>query len=98
MRKKILYRGRFYDIKGEITSKILHFEVIHMKLTEALILRADAQKMLEQQLKHRLVRKSKVQEGESSSEDPQELLYDLQQTHEWTCLADSINKLFIPLC
>ena len=51
MRKKILYRGRFYDIKGEITSKILHFEGIHMKLAEAL--RADAQKMLEQ-LKHGL--------------------------------------------
>lgn len=97
MRKKILYRGRFYDIKGEITSKILHFEGIHMKLAEALILRADAQKLLEQ-LKHKLVRKSKVQEGELSSEDPQELLYDLQRTHEWTCLADSINKLFIPLC
>lgn len=47
MRKKILYRGRFYDIKGEITSKILHFEGIHMKLAEALILRADAQKLLE---------------------------------------------------
>ena len=30
-----------------------------MKLAEALILRADAQKLLEQ-LKHRLVRKSKV--------------------------------------
>ena len=54
MRKKILYRGRYYDVKGEITSKILHFEGIHMKLVEALILRADAQKLLEQ-LKHRLV-------------------------------------------
>ena len=63
-----------------------------MKLAEALILRADAQKRLEQ-LKHRLVRNAKVQEGESPSEDPQELLNELQRTlTEFTNLVKWINK------
>ena len=44
-----------------------------MKLAEALTLRADAQKRLEQ-LKVRLLRNATVQEGETPAEDPQALL------------------------
>ena len=44
-----------------------------MKLAEALITRADAEKRI-QQLQQRLVRSVKVQEGDSPPEDPQALL------------------------
>ena len=44
-----------------------------MKLAEALIWRADAKKRLEQ-LKTRLVRVAKVQEGDAPAEDPKALL------------------------
>ena len=44
-----------------------------MKLAEALILRADAQKRIEQ-LKARLARNAKVQEGEKPAEDPAALI------------------------
>jgi hypothetical protein len=44
-----------------------------MKLAEALVLRADHQKRLEQ-LKQRLLRSAKVQEGERPPEDPAALL------------------------
>lgn len=43
-----------------------------MKLAEALVIRADQQKRLEQ-LKARLLRNAKVQEGETPAEDPVEL-------------------------
>ena len=48
-----------------------------MKLAEALILRTDFQKRLEQ-VKHRLLLNSKFQEGESPSEDPKDLEKELQ--------------------
>ena len=48
-----------------------------MKLAEALILRTDSQKRLEQ-VKHRLLLNSKFQEGESPSEDPKDLEKELQ--------------------
>ena len=47
-----------------------------MKLAEALILRSDYQKRLEQ-LKVRLVQNAKIQEGESPSEEPKELEKEL---------------------
>lgn len=50
-----------------------------MKLAEALILRADAQKRIAQ-LQQRLLRSAKVQEGEQPSENPQELLHELEAT------------------
>ncbi|MBW4522406.1 MAG: DIP1984 family protein [Scytolyngbya sp. HA4215-MV1] len=50
-----------------------------MKLAEALILRADYQKRLAQ-LNQRLVNNARVQEGELSSEDPQQLLTELDAT------------------
>lgn len=49
-----------------------------MKLAEALILRADQQKRLEQ-LKQRLLRNARVQEGDEPAEDPQALLREFEQ-------------------
>ncbi len=47
-----------------------------MKLAEALLLRADLQKRIEQ-IESRLLRNAKVQEGETPAEDPQALLTEL---------------------
>ena len=49
-----------------------------MKLAEALILRSDLQKRIEQ-LKVRLNRNVKVQEGDTPAEDPIEILKELDQ-------------------
>ena len=49
-----------------------------MKLAEALVLRADTQKRLEQ-LKVRLVRSAKVQEGDEPAENPARLLVELEE-------------------
>lgn len=50
-----------------------------MKLAEALILRADHQKRIEQ-LRQRLLRNAKVQEGDRPAEDPRELLAEVERT------------------
>lgn len=50
-----------------------------MKLAQALADRAAAQQRIEQ-LRSRLVANAKIQEGEKPSEDPQELLTQLDQT------------------
>lgn len=50
-----------------------------MKLAEALILRADHQKRIEQ-LKQRLLRNAKVQEGERPAEQPEPLIAELNET------------------
>ena len=63
-----------------------------MKLAEALILRSDHQKRTEQ-LKQRLLRSAKVQEGEQPPEDPADLLRQLEQvTGDLTGLIQRINK------
>lgn len=63
-----------------------------MKLAEALILRADAQKRL-QQLRERLIRSAKVQEGEAPPENPQELLAELDRVlGEFNDLVKRINR------
>ena len=63
-----------------------------MKLAEALVLRADSQKKIAQ-LKQRLERVVKVQEGETPAEDPQALIAELEQTlHEQTNWIRKINK------
>ncbi|PKM76512.1 MAG: hypothetical protein CVU90_11850 [Firmicutes bacterium HGW-Firmicutes-15] len=63
-----------------------------MKLAEALILRADKQKKIEQ-LRARLTRSAKVQEGEKPPEDPKELLTELNTLiDELTILIKKINK------
>jgi hypothetical protein len=63
-----------------------------MKLAEALILRADCQKRIEQ-LRQRLVRSAKVQEGETPPEQPQVLIAELDATiNELVDLIRRINK------
>ncbi|WP_017717781.1 DIP1984 family protein [Kamptonema formosum] len=63
-----------------------------MKLAEALILRADCQKKIEQ-LKQRLTASVKIQEGEQPPENPQELFAELDQTlNELAGLITKINK------
>lgn len=63
-----------------------------MKLAEALINRADAQKRVAQ-IKERLTRSARVQEGENPPEDPAELLEELDRTlGEMTRLVRDINK------
>ncbi len=63
-----------------------------MKLAEALILRADCQRKIAQ-LRQRLERVVKVQEGEEPAEDPTQLLNELDQSmSELTGLIVQINK------
>ena len=59
-----------------------------MKLAEALILRADIQKRIEQ-LKSRLADNAKVQEGEKPSEEPNALLAELD------ALASELERLIV---
>ena len=61
-----------------------------MKLAEALVLRADHQKRLEQ-LKARLVRNAKVQEGERPAEDPRDLLEQVDDAS--TALEGLIRRI-----
>ena len=63
-----------------------------MKLGEALINRADAQKRL-QQLRERLTLSAKVQKGENPPEDPQLLLQELDRMlNTQKTLIQQINK------
>ena len=63
-----------------------------MKLAEALLLRADSQKRMEQ-LRQRILRNAKVQEGDSPAENPQELIKELEQvSRELTRLIQCINR------
>ena len=61
-----------------------------MKLAEALILRADCQKRFEQ-LKARIIRSAKVQEGDQPAENPDELLAELERVSDE--LADLIKRI-----
>ena len=63
-----------------------------MKLAEALILRADHQKRLAQ-LKERLLRNARVQEGDSPAENPDELLEEIERVaDQLTLLIEQINR------
>jgi hypothetical protein len=63
-----------------------------MKLAEALILRADQQKRLEQ-LRQRIVANARVQEGDAPAEDPRTLLAELDQVAgELESLIRRINR------
>ncbi len=63
-----------------------------MKLAEALALRADCQRRLDQ-LKERLVRNAKVQEGDEPAEDPNRLLAEFEQvSEELLSLIRRINR------
>lgn len=62
-----------------------------MKLAEALILRADAQKRIEQ-LRQRITSNAQVQDGEAPAEDPQVLLTEFEAvTSELARLIRQIN-------
>ena len=61
-----------------------------MKLAQALILRADTQKRLEQ-LKGRLLDNAKIQENERPSEDPKLLLKELDR------LSDELFRLILAI-
>jgi hypothetical protein len=61
-----------------------------MKLSEALILRADSQKRIEQ-LKQRIFRSAKVQEGDTAPENPRALLEELERT--LSVLEDLIKRI-----
>lgn len=62
-----------------------------MKLAEALILRADAQKRVEQ-LRQRLNSNAQIQEGDTPSEDPQAMIAEFEQvTNQLTNLIQKIN-------
>jgi hypothetical protein len=63
-----------------------------MKLAEALILRADCKKRLEQ-LKARVIRNAKVQEGDRPAEEPQALLAEAERVaRELEDLVKRVNR------
>jgi hypothetical protein len=63
-----------------------------MKLAEALVLRADCKKRL-QQLRERLARSARVQEGQDPPENPQELIEEMRQVlDQFTSLVKKINR------
>ncbi len=63
-----------------------------MKLAEALILRADLQKRIEQ-LKQRILSNVMVQEGDKPAEDPNQLLSDLERSNiDLVELIQRINR------
>jgi len=63
-----------------------------MKIAEALALRADLQKRLEQ-LKQRLVKNARIQEGDAPEENPVELQAELEKSaQELTVLIQRINR------
>lgn len=63
-----------------------------MKLAEALVMRADYQKRLEQ-LKARLIRNAKVQEGEPPAENPDDLLKQAEEiARSLETLIERINR------
>jgi len=61
-----------------------------MKLAEALLLRADSQKRIEQ-LKSRLLGSAKIQEGEHPPEDPQKLIAEMEAVADQ--LVDLIKRI-----
>lgn len=63
-----------------------------MKIAEALALRSDLQKRLEQ-VKQRLVKNARIQEGDKPDEDPAELQADLERlARELTVVIQRINR------
>jgi hypothetical protein len=63
-----------------------------MKIAEGLALRADLQRRLEQ-LKQRLIKNARIQEGDTPAEDPVELQAELERlAQELTLLIQRINR------
>ena len=72
---------KFCEMGGEI-----------MKIAEGLILRADYKKRLEQ-IRERLIRSAKVQEGEKPPENPSDLINEMNEIiKKYTTLVQNINK------
>ena len=77
---------------GFMQASAFFFEVIYMKLAEALNIRADLQKRIAQ-IRGRLINNAKVQEGEKPAEAPKELFAELETcTAELETLIARINK------
>jgi len=66
-----------------------------MKVAEALALRADLQKRLEQ-LKQRLVKNARIQEGDKPEEDPVELQAELEKSAQELTLLISVSTARMP--
>ncbi len=80
-----------YCIASRSISPLRFFRGGNMKLAEALILRADHQKRIEQ-LKQRLLRNAKIQEGDEPAENPGLLIEELEKLSENLLhLIQSIN-------
>lgn len=63
-----------------------------MKLAEALVLRSDKKKRIEQ-LKQRILRNAKVQEGQKPAEEPEALIQEMESiSEELVDLIQRINK------
>jgi hypothetical protein len=63
-----------------------------MKIAEALALRSDLQRRLDQ-LKQRLVKNARIQEGDAPEEDPAELQFEFEKSaRELTLLIQRINR------
>lgn len=63
-----------------------------MKLAEALVLRADRKKRIDQ-LKQRIIRNAKVQEGQKPAEDPEVLIKEMERiSEELVGLIKQINR------
>jgi hypothetical protein len=63
-----------------------------MKLAEALVLRADRKKRIDQ-LKQRIIRNAKVQEGQKPAEDPEALIKEMERiSEELVELIKRINR------
>jgi N-methylhydantoinase B/oxoprolinase/acetone carboxylase alpha subunit len=63
-----------------------------MKLAEALVLRADRKKRIEQ-LKQRILRNAKIQQGEKPAEDPEALIAEMERiSDELLLLIQRINR------
>jgi hypothetical protein len=63
-----------------------------MKLAEALVLRADRKKRIDQ-LKQRIIRNAKVQEGQTPAEDPEALIKEMERiSEELVGLIKRINR------
>ncbi len=64
----------------------------NMKLAEALVLRADKKRRIEQ-LKQRLIRNAKIQEGEKPAENPESLIQEMERiSQELVLLIQQINR------
>jgi hypothetical protein len=87
----VLIRGK--NILGSGLSRLgVKAKDIAMKLAEALVLRADKKKRIEQ-LKQRIIRNAKVQEGEKPAENPETLIQEMERiSQELVVLIQRINK------